>query len=843
MPQLYITMAESQDYSTMMDYQKVAFLEERLKDRTDELREKHGEVMALKNRLEAADADAYDFQKKSQQLESDNAQLRTENHRMKSELPSEVSRLNMQLKRQANESAKLQAAVIHKDEAIEKIKKKRVEEIKDLEAEIRQIDEDLSARNREVNTLTEANKALSEKVTTLKHHVDIEKGTADSYKEAADKYDAAGPALERLNKILANYLGDHLQDELDWPPGHPNNNMSKVLNALDDELGRANKKGTTALVTTREEEKKQGTLGDEIKFKSPDFSPAKKSSTAAEEVKNVATIVQDAFRDISTDDVDDSNAPSIRDTPSVSETKSKRASFKAVMTNAFQGKSKENENEFILESPLSPRFQTPVDTFTPPAVTKTPVKSMSSIFTQQTTPTQNPKAQNPGLNANTSGRIFSMFGNGGGQEEDSPKPSEKLYGDLNSRRRPRASRFTPRSVPEKVIEYVDREVPVPCTRKHVDESTTTAATTTAAPEKVEYVDREVSVPCKRKHVDDVRVAKGRPAAIQTDMKRADIESLMRLAAEAPKTVEEPQVIEKPIEVEKIVEKFVDRVVEKEKIVIKYQDRTVYSPRHPLLTIWYFYWDIYICLIEWAYCNTPSVVQWLHGVLPQSVSMYLITKALSGDTYEIVHQEDDLCSLQSARHAILARMNPEIFDEKFNAEREAAGLTEPVVKDNSKGKQPLSPPSSTVGGPTSKGRQRATTSIGASTKLRTSDGQDRFVTATQYIVRRPPFVSNLIMALLFTLFIPLLICFIIIYSEYAELLDYNGVIQPSWYTLPTAPRNCGSPGRPMDDGLFIVDKDWSWVYYVFRGLTGGWLKQLHFALATQASGGAGFRMPG
>lgn len=507
-------------FNTWPDFQKISWYATEFDDKLSEIEGLNNHIRALTQKEQDALQDAYEFQDKAREWEKKYEEVKHQMDRFRTELPTEVMILRQTVKKAEKEIMLLQGGVVKRDESIQKLRSRLISAKEEYKTEIKLLDDIIDERNNEVNQLRENEQELKATNQALEGCWKFEKGRVDEFKVAADKYDEAGPALERLNKILAKYLGDQLQDGLDWPPGHPNNksNMNRALDALDNELRKASIKPilsnpptpTTVSKPPRaidNPERRNGVDpgGSDVSFRSPTFlAPGQRRRSGTNTSRNSVppNTTKDLGDEMAGEDLSDDewglhdNRSSIdsQRPGSASPNKGGFGSLKDHAPGLWKKGLKEIEHE----------NQSPISASSPP------YNPFGDDLTR--TPTNDKKCPTlGGLRAssdlgNGNRRSVSMFGNGTAPpEDDSPKPSDKVFAD--DRKKNRGSRFAPQPIPtpEPIIEYRDKivfkdrivEVPLPmqCTKAHVEDQPILSPI-------IREVEKKVMVPCSRDHLAD-----------------------------------------------------------------------------------------------------------------------------------------------------------------------------------------------------------------------------------------------------------------------------------------------------------------------------------------------------
>lgn len=514
-------------FNTWPDFQKISWYAIEFDDKLSEIQDLNNHIRALKQKEQDALQDAYEFQDKAREWEKKYEEVKHQMDRFRTELPREVMFLRQTAKKAEKEAMLLQGGVEKRDESIQKLRSRLISAKEEYKTEIKLLDDIIYERNNEVNQLRENELELKADIQALDGCWKFEKGRADIFKVAAEKYDEAGPALERLNTILAKYLGDQLQDGLDWPPGHKNNkaNMNRALDALDNELRKASLKPTLSVPPTPTTASKPpraiddpgrrnrvNSGGSDGSFRSPNFlAPGQRrrsdTNTSRNSVppntdKNLdAELGVEGLNDSSgEEEISFSSRSSVDSQRPGSPTLKKKGGF-GNLKGRVSGVVKKGVKDFGKEIGIGLKNQSSTSAGPPPY--------NPSGNGLAKTPTNGKKRPDLGLRTSTdqgnaNRRNISMFGNGTAPpEDDSPKPSDKVFAD--DRNRQRGSRFAnkPNPTPEPIIEYRDKiiykdkivEIPVPmqCMKAHVEDQPLPSP-------MIREVEKKVMVPCSRDHL-------------------------------------------------------------------------------------------------------------------------------------------------------------------------------------------------------------------------------------------------------------------------------------------------------------------------------------------------------
>lgn len=479
-------------FNTWPDFQKISWYAIELDDKLSEIQGLNNHIRALKQKEQDALQDAYEFQDKARQWEKKYEEMKTQNDMFKTELPREVMFLRQTVKKAEKEVMLLQGGVAKRDESIQKLRSRLISAKEEYKTEIKLLDDIIDERNNEVNQLRENELELKADIQALDGCWKFEKGRVDKFKVAAEKYDEASLALERLNEILLKYLGDQLQDGLDWPPGHPNNksNINRALDALDNELHKVSLEPTLSVPPTPKTVSKPPKAidslgrwnrvnagGSDASFRSPSFlapSQRRHSDTNISRNSVPPNTDKNLYLELGGEDLSDDEAELNESRSSIDSQRSDSATFKkkrglGSLADRAADILKKGVKDFGKEIGIGLENQNPASAGPPPY--------NPSGNGQATTPTNDKKR--PGLGfrtstdqGNSNRRNMSMFGNGTAPlEDDSPKPSDKVFAD--DRKRQLGSRFANKPTLGPIIEYRDKivEVPVPmlCTKAHVED--------------------------------------------------------------------------------------------------------------------------------------------------------------------------------------------------------------------------------------------------------------------------------------------------------------------------------------------------------------------------------------
>ena len=511
-------------FNTWPDFQKVSWYAIEFDDKLSEIQGLNYHIRALKQKEQDALQDAYEFQDKAREWEKKYEEMKHQMDSFSTQLPREVMFLRQTVKKAEKEVMLLQGGVAKRDESIQKLRSRLISAKEEYKTEIKLLDDIIDERNNEVNQLRENELELKADIQALDGRWKFEKERVDNFKVAAEKYDEAGPALERLNKILAKYLGDQLQDGLDWPPGHPNNrsNMNRALDALDDELRKASMKPTLPVPPTpKTVSKPPGTInpgrrngvntgGSDVSFRSPSFlAPGQRRRSDTNTSRNSVPPNTDKNLDaeLGGEDLSDDEAELYDSRSSIDSQRPGSATLKkkgsGSLADRAAGVLKKGVKDFGKEIGIGLGNQGPTPAGPPPY--------NPSGNGLARTPTNGRERPDLGLRTRTDQgnsirRNISMFGNGTAPpEDDSPKPSDKVFAD--DRKKQRGSRFAnkPIPTPEPIIEYRDKivykdktvEVPVPmqCMKAHVEDQPILSP-------MIKEVEKKVMIPCSRDHLAD-----------------------------------------------------------------------------------------------------------------------------------------------------------------------------------------------------------------------------------------------------------------------------------------------------------------------------------------------------
>ena len=513
-------------FNTWPDFQKISWYAIEFDDKLSEIQGLNNHIQALKQKEQDALQDAYEFQDKAREWEKKYEEVKHQMDRFRTEVPREVMFLRQTVKKAEKEAMLLQGGVAKRDESIQKLRSRLISAKEEFKTEIKLLDDIIDERNNEVNQLRENELELKADIQALDGCWKFEKERVDKFKVAAEKYDEAGPALERLNTILAKYLGDQLQDVLDWPPGHPNNkaNMDRALDALDNELRKASLKPTLSVPPTPTTVSKppraidgpgkrnRVNSGDsDGSFRSPNFlapgqrrrseTNTSRNSVPPDDDKNLdADLGVEGLNHSSDEEEISFNSRSSIDSQRPGSVDFKKGGF-GNLKDRVSGVVKKGVKDFGKEIGIGLENQSQNSSGPPP------YNPSGNGFAK--TPMNGKKRPELGLRTSTdqgnaNRRNISMFGNGTAPpEDDSPKPSDKVF--VEDRNRQRGSRFAnkPYPTPEPIIEYRDKivykdkivEVPVPmqCMKAHVEDQPLPSPL-------IREVEKKVMVPCSRDHL-------------------------------------------------------------------------------------------------------------------------------------------------------------------------------------------------------------------------------------------------------------------------------------------------------------------------------------------------------
>lgn len=292
--------------------------------------------------------------------------------------------------------------------------------------------------------------------------------------------------------------------------------------------------------------------------------------------------------------------------------------------------------------------------------------------------------------------------------------------------------------------------------------------------------------------------------------------------EVEKIVEVPVTVEKIVEVKVPVDRIVEKIVEKpttitkekivEKIVNKETTERVYAPRSPFAAIIYVYIDLCISVLGAWYRNNPKGYNALKSSFSPWWQQFIFGPAETGTTYELLERGNSAASRQAKPTTSTPARRP--------------------------------------------GEEGPSHDHNVGRLMRNESGS--YIRARQLTIRRPPFWSNFLMAIVFAC-LPSLFYFGYQYlSDVDAFLSTNGLLQNNWSTY-TAGRGrglqefagYGKYGAVLAQGPFIPDPNWSWATTIWEGmLRGGYLHGIRYEAAMKAVEGAtlgneswGYIMPG